>query len=166
MQYPNDERLQKVETITIDWDTFKKTLRREYLEHNQYTDRNFVLRLTPPFESEMEAKYYESMNGQYYNNEWNEKPFHIRPQMVLLEGTEKSTQPFRWAEWPTERTVRDNLTESDIEEIGGIDEALQECRDWFWNELQSFLPDTYDLGKSSDSPVNYEVDIEWQNIDE
>lgn len=28
----------------------------------------------------MEAEYYESEQGRHYDNNWNEKPFHIIPE--------------------------------------------------------------------------------------
>lgn len=163
-----DERLEKVEQITINWVIYKKTLKRNYLSDDYYRkrqNRNFVLRLHPSFEAEMEAEYYESMNGRHYDSNWNPKPFHINPEMILLEGTEKGTQPFRWMAWPTESNTRANLSEGEIREIGGIQEAVKEGREIFWNELKSFLPDTYNLSKSNMGMRDYTVDINWTNLD-
>jgi len=165
MTYQRDERLEKVEQITINWETFKKALKRNYLNNN-YHDRIFVLRLYPPFESEMEAEYYESMQGQHYDDNWNETPYHIKPEIILLEGTDGRTRPFNWIQWPTKATVKDNLTENEIEEIGGIEEALKESREIYWDEMKSFLPDTFDISVSAGIPIGYEVDINWVGVDD
>lgn len=162
----NDPRLEKVEQITIDWETFKKALRRNYLDSdyiNRYRDRSFVLRLYPPFNTEMEVEYYESMQGRHYNNEWDEKPFHINPELILLEGCDSN--PFRWVEWPNEQNTRDALTDDEIENEGGIEKAVEEGREFFWNELRHDLPDSINLGKIQ-GHSNYPVDINWVFEDE
>ena len=155
-----DERLEKVEKIIIDWETFKKTLRLNYLEDNNYHDRSFVLRLYPPFEAEMEAEYYESMQGRHYNNEWDEKPFHIKPELILLEGCEGN--PLRWNEFPTERNTRNALDDEIIEE-NEIGELVEEGREVFWSDIKYELPETFNLGKVHGFG-SYEVEIIWEGI--
>jgi len=153
-----DERLEKVERIVIPFETFKKTLKRNYLGESNKTDRSFVLRLYPPFESEMEVEYYESFKGRHYNSEWNEKPFHIPPELIILEGMDGNF--FNQHEWPTEITEQQHFTEKEIEEIGGIGNVVEESREWFWNELKVKLPDQFNLGNVH-GYGSYEVDIEW-----
>jgi hypothetical protein len=163
-----DDRLEKVETVIIPWEQFKKALRLNYLQEDSsmfHHSHSFVLRLTPPFESDMSAEYYQSEQGVRYNNEWNEKPFHIKPEMLLLEGTDKGTNPFRWTEWPTERTTRNHLSESELEECD-IDELVAEGREIFWDEMKSFLPETFCLGKCHSGLSKYEVDLVWDFDDE
>jgi hypothetical protein len=162
-----DSRLQKVEQITIDWEVFKKALRRNYLGGNSTIfehSHNFVLRLYPPFEAEMEAEYYESEQGRHYNSDWTEKPHHIKPELILLEGTERGTNPFIWIEYPTEQTERNHLTEQEIEDMGGISECLKTSRQIYWDEIRSFLPNTFDLGISA-GYFSKEVNINWINLD-
>lgn len=161
-----DDRLDKVETVIIDWETFTKTLERNYLSDEYYRqrqDRTFVLRLYPPFESEMEAEYYESEQGRHYNSEWDEKPFHIRPELLILEGNNGGFRTI--VDYPSEQSVRHHLTEEEIEDDGGIEESLKIGREMFWDELKTVLPDQFNLAKATGVPQNYTVDIEWKNVD-
>lgn len=163
--YPKDERLEKVEQITIDWEVFKKTLKRNYLSNDYYKmrqDRSFVLRLYPPFEAEMEVEYYESMQGRHYDSNWDEKPFHINPELIILAGTNEifgSTIP----DYPTENQLKNTLSEEDIEDEGGIEESLKISRGIFWDEVKHILPDSFDLG-SCHGAGSYKVDINWTNL--
>lgn len=164
---PKDERLEKVEEITIEWATFKKALERNYLSDDYYgqrQDRTFVLRLYPPFEKEMKVEYYESMQGRRYNNEWKEKPYHIRPELILLEGTEKGTRPFKWVSWPTQTWAESFKTDENVHET--VEEIIEIEKEFFWNEMKSFLPETYELGLSNSIPENKEVKINWIGLDE
>jgi len=161
-----DSRLDKVEQITIDFEAFKKALTRNYLEPAKTMfeqNHSFVLRLISPFEAEMEVEYYESEQGRHYNNEWNKKPHHIKPELILLEGTEAGTNPFKWIQYPTEQTERDCLTEQEIKEMGGIDECIKASRQIYWDEIKSFLPDTFELGIST-GYHSKEVKINWTNL--
>lgn len=160
MNPPNkDPRLEKVDTIVIDFEVFKKALSRNYLGESNTTDRSYVLRLYPPFESEMEAEYYESFQGRHYDNNWDEKPFHISPELLILEG---SSSGFRnIVNWPEEWEIKQNLSEEEIEEEGGIEKAMQVGKDMFWGELQTILPDTFNL-ENVHGVGSYTVDIEWK----
>jgi len=159
-----DERIEKVEQVTIDFEVFKKALAHNYLgKGKSYHDRSFVLRLMPPFEAEMEVEYHESRQGRHYDNNWNEKPYHILPELILLEGTETGTNPFRWIEYPTEQTERQHLTEQEIEELGGIEECVEKGREIYWDEIKGFLPDTFELGIST-GYHSKEVEINWTNL--
>jgi len=142
--YPTDERLEKVDEVTIEFETFKKALKRNYLSEPDRWGRSYVLRLYPPFESEMEAEYYESEQGVHYDSNWNEKPFHIPPELIVLEGVNNGFNGL--VNWPTEYSVRNHLTDEEIEEEGGIEESLSIGREIFWDELEASLPDTFNLG--------------------
>lgn len=155
-----DKRLEKVEQVTIDFETFKKAFKYNYLGESNRHDRSYVLRLYPPFEAEMEAEYYESFQGQHYNNEWDEKPFHLTPELLILEGYDGVFNEG----WPTEQTTRNHLTEDEIEDSGGIETAIQEGREIFWNEVKYYLPDEFDLGHQH-GLRGYTVDIKWTNMD-
>ena len=155
-----DTRLEKVETVTISFETFKKALKRNYLGERHRSDRSYVLRLYPPFEAGMEAEYYESEQGRHYNNEWNEKPLHISPELLILEGTDRGFRGIY--EWPTEANTRNALTEEKIEEAGGIEEAVEIEREIFWDEVKHSLPETFDLGKVQPATGNYTVDLNWE----
>lgn len=154
-----DARLEKVETVTINFETFKKALRRNYLEDNNIHDRTFVLRLYPPFEAEMEAEYYESVKGQHYNNEWEEKPVHISPEWIIMEETPRGFNSI--INWDTVYTIESNFSEETIEERGGVQDFLRESHEMFWDELKTILPETMDLGKHVPMSKQYEVDINW-----
>lgn len=161
-----DERLEKVEKVRIDFETFKKALVRNYLSDNNKwykmrQDRTFVLRLCPPFGSEMETEYYESMQGRHYNNEWNEKPFHIRPEIILLEGCDN--QVLRWNEWPNETNTRNALTQEKLEE-NDIEDLVEEGREIFWDDVKHSLPESFNLGKVRGFG-SYEVELIWENIE-
>jgi hypothetical protein len=161
-----DSRLDKVEQITIDFEVYKKAVTRNYLEPAKTMfeqNHSFVLRLYPSFEAEMVAEYYESQQGRHYNNEWNEKPHHIKPELILLEGTEAGTNPFKWIKYPTKRTQREYLTEQEIQDEGGIEECLKQSREIYWNEIKDFLPDTFELGIST-GYHSKEVQINWTNV--
>lgn len=153
-----DSRLEKVETVRIPFDQFKKALARNYLGESNRHDRSFVLRLYPPFEATMTAEYYESEQGRHYNNEWNEKPFHINPELLILEGDGGSFRNI--VNYPDEYEVRNALTEEQIEEEGGIEEAMKIGKEMFWDELRTILPETFDLGRVHDLD-SYPVEIEW-----
>lgn len=158
-----DERLEKVETVTIDFETFKKAFKRNYLQPDRTMfehSHTFVLRLYPPFEAKMEAQYYESEQGRHYNNEWNEKPFHLKPELLILEGYDGLFNE----EWPTEQNTRSHLTEEEIEESGGIEAVVEEGREIFWDEVKYYLPEEFDLGHQH-GLRGYTVDIEWTNMD-
>jgi len=154
-----DTRLEKVETVTISFETFKKALKRNYLGERHRRDRSYVLRLYPPFEAEMEAEYYESEQGRHYDSNWNEKPFHIAPELLILEGTERGFRGI--CEWPTEANTRDALTEREIEEDGGIEEAVEIGREIFWDEVKHDLPETFNLGRVR-GVGNYTVELNWE----
>lgn len=157
-----DDRIAAIETIQIDWETFKKTLKRNYLDKpTKWTDRSFVLRLYPPFEAEMDADYYESEKGRHYDNNWDQKPLHIKPELLITEGTDRGFRSI--FEWPTETTTRNALQEDDIEDAGGIEAAVEEGREIFWDELKHSLPETIDLGRLfGGHPQTHEVEIEWK----
>jgi len=153
-----DERLEKVEQITINFETFKKALARNYLGESNKRDRSYVLRLYPPFESEMEAEYYESMQGRHYDNNWNEKPFHTRPELLIVEGDGGNFRDI--VNYPEEWEVRQALTNEQIEEEGGIEEAMEVGKEMFWEELKTILPETFDLGRVR-GLGSYPVEINW-----
>jgi hypothetical protein len=156
-----DERLEKVEQITINWETFKKALKRNYLDPDyeyERQDRTFVLRLYPPFEAQMEVEYYESRQGRHYNNEWEEKPFHIRPEIILLEVCDINR--LRWNEYPTETNTRHALSGEVVEE-NDIEELVQEGREVFWSDLRYSLPNTFNLGRVHGFG-SYPVEINWE----
>ncbi len=159
-----DERLEKVETVRIPFDQFKKALKYNYLGESNRHDRSFVLRLYPPFEATMTAEYYESEQGVHYDSNWNEKPFHIRPELLILEGDGGSFRSI--VNYPEEWQVRNALTDEQIEEEGGIEEALQVGKEMFWEELRTILPETFDLSMASGRPTHYVVDVEWVFNDE
>lgn len=154
-----DTRLEKVETVTISFETFKKALKRNYLGESNRHDRSYVLRLYPSFEADMEAEYYESEQGRHYDNNWDEKPFHIPPELIILEGTDRGFRGI--VEWPTEANTRNALTEEEIEEDGGIEEAVEIGREIFWDELEHDLPETFNLG-CVQGVGNYTVEINWE----
>lgn len=156
-----DDRLAKIETLTISFETFKKALKRNYLGEPDQWGRSYVLRLYPPFEAEMEADYYESEQGTHYNNEWDEKPVHINPEYLIREGTDSGFRGI--VQWPTTANTRDALSEDDIEEMGGIETALEEGREIFWHELRHSLPDEIDLGQLGYPYGSHVVDIEWED---
>lgn len=166
MDQPNprtDERLETVETVRIPFDQFKKALARNYLGESNRHDRTFVLRLYPPFEATMTAEYYESEQGVHYDSNWNEKPFHIKPELLILEG---DGAPFHdIVNYPEEYEVRNALTEEQIAEEGGIEEAMTFAKEVFWDELRTILPETFDLGRIH-GVGNYPVEIEWVFNDE
>ena len=158
-----DERLEKVETVQIDFETFKKALKRNYLGESHRHDRSFVLRLYPPFEAEMEAEYYESEQGRHYDNNWSEKPFHIQPELLILESPGEGFRSI--VNYSTEASIRDALTEEQIAEEGGIEASLEIGREIFWGELETILPDRFDLG-AVHGLRPYEVDVEWLGVEQ
>ena len=162
--YPTDERFEKVEQITIDFEVFKKALTRNYLEpaNTMFEQQHsFVLRLYPPFKAEMEAQYYESQQGRHYDSNWSEKPYHILPEMIILEGNGGNFNDI--VNYPDEAEVRQCLTEEEIEEEGGIEESLKVGREIFWNEMKTILPGKFNLGLSS-GYTSKQVDINWVNL--
>ena len=168
MSVQKDNRLEKVEEITIEWETFKKAFKRNYLLggskwQSMRNDRSFVLRLYPPFQNKMKAEYHESMQGRHYNNEWNEKPFHIKPELIVLEGIEGNF--FNHMKFPTEMSVRNALSDEEIQDGGGIEDCLEVSRKMFWDELKYDLPDTLDIGLIY-GYESYEVDLIWTGIEE
>jgi len=166
MHLQQDSRLKAVGTVRIDWEAFKKALKRNYFSDEYYgqrQDRSFVLRLYPPFETTMNAQYYESMQGRHYNDEWDNKPFHMQPELFLVEASD--AWQTHHVEWPTERSVRNHCTPKEIEAEGGIEESLSIARDIFWDEVRYALPDQIDLGIFTHGPSGDVVDIEWTNLD-
>jgi len=162
MTYQKDERLEKVEQITINFDVFKKALKRSYLrEERDRWGRSYVLRLMPPFESEMNAKYYESEQGVHYDNNWNEKPFHIPPAILILEGNGGNFYDI--VNYPEEWQIRQTLSDEKIEEEGGIEECMKISKEMFWDELKTILPETFNLGNIH-GVGSYEVEINWVNL--
>ncbi|WP_435065904.1 hypothetical protein [Halobaculum sp. EA56] len=157
-----DERVAAVETIRIRWEDFKKALRNNYLTD---TDRrrggNTVLRLNPGrggFSEAEEAETYFSESGVHYASDWPAKPIHIRPHTIIETGRERGFRGL--VEWPTRGNTRSALSEEEIEEIGGIDAAVEESREIYWEELRHSLPDTFDLGRQL-GPEGKHVEIEW-----
>lgn len=154
-----DPRLEKIETVTISFETFKKALKRNYLDEPDRWGRNYVLRLYPPFEAEMEAEYYESEQGRHYDNNWDEKPFHIPPELIILEGTERGFRDI--VEAPEEWQVRQALTEEQIEEEGGIDAAMDGAWEIFWDDVEYSLPETFNLG-CVHGVGSHTVELNWE----
>jgi len=156
---PKDSRLEKVEQITINFETFKKALSRDYLGESNTTDRSYVLRLYPPFETEMEVEYYESFHGRHYDNNWDEKPFHITPALLILEGNNGGFNDI--VNYPEEWEIRQALTEEEIQEEGGIEESMEIGKEIFWDELKTILPNRFNLGNQS-GYGSYPVEINWE----
>jgi len=162
MTYQKDERLEKVEQITIDFEVFKKALAYNYIgEGETYHDRSFVLRLYPPFKAEMKVEYYESMQGRHYDSNWDEKPFHILPELLILEGNNGNFYDI--VNYPEEWEIRRAFTEEEIEEEGGIEECMKISKEMFWDELKTILPETFNLGNVH-GIGNYKVEINWVNL--
>ena len=161
MTYQKDERLEKVEQITIDFEIFKKALARNYLGESNTTDRSYVLRLYPEFKQEMEVEYYESFQGRHYDNNWNEKPFHIPPELLILEGDGGNFYDI--VNYPEEWHIRQTLSGEEIEEEGGIEECMKVSKEMFWDELKTILPETFNLGNVH-GVGSYEVEINWVNL--
>jgi len=157
-----DDRLEVVETITIAWDDFKRALKRDYLTDGTDRSRQNVLRLSPPFEGEMDATYFESEQGTYYSPEMDPKPVHIRPHTIIQEGRDRGFRDL--INWPTKATTRNALREEEIEDAGGIDAALAESREIFWNELRHSLPDSFRYHTTAGRA--YELSIEWEGLDD
>ena len=162
MQRQTDSRLEKVEQITIDFETFKKALARNYLGESNTHDRNYVLRLMPPFEAEMEAEYHESVQGRHYDSNWPETPYHIKPELIILEGSDSGFRNI--VNYPEEWEIRQNLTEEEVKEEGGIEESMEIGKQMFWGELKTILPETYKLGYTN-GIGRHEVEINWTNIE-
>ncbi|MFD1527312.1 hypothetical protein [Halolamina salina] len=158
-----DDRLAKVEKITISFETFKKALKRNFLDEPDRWGRSYVLRLYPPFEAEMEAEYYESEQGVHYNDEWNEKPIHISPETIMLEETDFFST-YGGVEWPTEANTRSEFSEEEIEEGGGIEKFVEEGRRIFWEELKHSLPEEFDIGRVSHY-APHTVELEWEDVE-
>lgn len=153
-----DTRLEKVETVTISFETFKKALKRNYLGERHRNDRSYVLRLYPPFEAEMEAEYYESEQGRHYDSNWDEKPFHIPPELIILEGTERGFRGI--VDAPEEWQIHQALSEEQIEEEGGIEAAMDEAWEIFWDDVEYNLPETFDLGRVQ-GIGDHTVELNW-----
>ena len=162
MNPQRDSRLEKVEQVTIDFQTFKKVLARSYLGESNKTDRSFVLRLYPPFEAEMEAEYYESIQGRHYDNNWDETPFHIKPELLILEGDGGNFRDI--VDYPEEWQIKQALTNEEIQEEGGMEACMEESKQMFWEELKTILPDTYKLGYTN-GVGRYEVQLNWTNTE-
>ena len=150
-----DSRLEKVETVEINFETFKKALARNYLGERNSHDRSYVLRLYPEFTEVMKAEYYESMQGRHYDSNWDEKPFHIPPELLILEGNNGNFRDIvKYPErWEVEQNVPD-ITEDEI------DECMQESKELYWDEMKTILPTKFNLG-SVHGVGSYTVDIEW-----
>jgi hypothetical protein len=159
-----DDRLEKVERVTIPFETFTKALRRNYLGEPRRHDRSYVLRLYPPFEADMTAEYYESEQGRHYDNNWTEKPVHVAPELLILESPGDGFRSI--VNWPTEASVRSALSDEEIADEGGIDESLAVGRELFWDELKTVLPETFDLGAVRPGPESYPVELIWTGVDE
>jgi len=113
----------------------------------------------------MEVEYYESEQGRHYNSDWNEKPVHVKPELLILEGGNGGFRSI--VDYPTENSVRNALSEEEIAEEGGIEESLKIGREMFWDELKTVLPDSFNLGYALSTPHNkYDVDIVWTGIDD
>lgn len=162
-----DDRLEAVGTIRIEWETFRDTLWRNYLDENLAMNSNsYVLRLSPPFEAEMEADKHVSQKGNFYPPEMSPKPIHIRPERIIQEGLDRGFNAPGLVEWPTRSNTSDALTEDELEDYeGGLDAAVEEAREVFWGELKHSRPTEIDLGRLVQSHGgSHVVAIEW--IDE
>lgn len=148
-----DSRLEKVEAVTIPFEEFQKALKRNYLDERTAMNnrQSHVLRLYPPFNPEMEVEYYVSKQGRHYNSDWNEKPFHITPELIVYDELGKV------CEWPTRANTREFVPEGDEE---SLERAVEEGRNIFWSDLERILPETFDLNAGHPGP-SYTVDLEW-----
>jgi hypothetical protein len=82
MSYRDDNRLNKIETIHVTRDAIDRVISARE-DDDLRDERTPVLRLYPPFEAEMEVEYHESVTGRHYNSDWDEKPIHIPPNVVM-----------------------------------------------------------------------------------
>jgi hypothetical protein len=156
-----DDRIEQIGTIEIAFETFKKALKRDYLSDRHQNDgRKHRIRISPPFDETVEAKYFESEQGTHYPPDMSPKPIHIRPSMIFAEDMDTQWIP----EYPTRANTRDALSEDEIEGIGGLDAAVEEGREIFWNDLKAELPETITLGQYPQEQK--EVSVEWTGIDE
>lgn len=160
----SDDRLEDIETVRINWTDFKKALRNDYLtDTDEQRGGHSVLRLRPPFKGELEAEYHFSRRGTRYVRGAEPNPIHIRPHLIIQTGRQRGWSNV--AEYPTRASVRSTLSEEAIEDAGGIEEAVEESRKLWWEELRHQLPDEFDLGKCI-GPSGKRVDIEWIFDDE
>jgi len=143
-----DKRLEKVETVVINFDTFKKALSRNYLGERNNHDRSYVLRLYPPFEAEMRAEYYESVQGRHYDSNWDEKPLHIQPELLILEGNNGNFRDI--VKYPEEWQIQQNLTE-----------VMSKSKEMYWDEIKTIIPKTFNLGCINMSG-SYPIAINWE----
>lgn len=157
-----DDRLEAAETITIEWDDFKRALKRDYLTDGTDRSRHNVLRLSPPFEAEMTATYFESEQGTYYPPEMDPKPVHIRPHTIIQEGRDRGFRGL--ITWPTRHNATDALTDAEVEEAGGVDAVIEQSREIYWEELRHNLPDSFRYHATPDHV--YEINIEWVGLDD
>lgn len=140
-----DERIAAIETITIPFETFKKALRRNYLDEETADDsRDYRLRIAGPFEAEMDVEYYETESGSRYASDVDPKPLHIHPEQLVFQGIDGGFREIR--EWPTRATIKEKLAEGEIEAAGDPVAALEAAREEFWADLRARLPEEIDLG--------------------
>lgn len=157
-----DSRLATVEQITIDFEDFKQALTDNHLtDTDRQRNGNTVLRLLPPFESEMEAEQYFSRKMQRYDNNWDEKPVHIRPHLLFETG---GSDFLRSAEYPTRGNQQHVLSDEEIDAAGGLDTVVEEARTLFWEELKYSLPSMADIGEAT-GYTSKTVEIEWVNVE-
>lgn len=158
----SDARLETVDEITIDWSDYKKALRRDYLTDGTDRSRRNVLRLSAPFEAEMDATYFESEQGTRYAPEVDPKPVHIRPHTIIEDGRDRGFRDL--ITWPTRHNATDALTDAEVEEAGGVDAVVEQSRDIYWDELRHSLPDSFRYHTVAGRA--YEIDINWTGLDD
>jgi hypothetical protein len=121
--------IEAVETVELSWDVYRDTLQREYLD-GHHRNGVFVLRLMPPFEETMPFERYFAENGVHYDSNWDTKPVHYRASELYRDAT--GPHSMEYAEtW----TVQNNLDDDVIEAEGGIETALENARQLFFEEL-------------------------------
>jgi hypothetical protein len=157
-----DKRLQKVDTVVIDYEKFRMQLRRNYLDPEVPPDESHVLRLVPPFKQKMEAEPYSSEEGQNSDEENNGQAYYIKPELIFEEADPTENIPIPW---PTEQWVRDQGGAMAKEvEMFGMDSTLKSHREtYFWLEFDYHKPNKLIIDAPSDSSQT--VELEWKNAE-
>lgn len=137
-----DERIATIERLTIPFEAFRTALRRNYLD--EAIDAECRIRISGPFEAEVEAEYYETDGERSEASDSNPMPLYIHPEQLVFQGLDGGFRDVR--EWPTRSAIEEELSDAAIEDAGGPEAALEAAREEFWDELREKLPAIVDLG--------------------
>lgn len=153
---PTDETAKnQIETVTVDAEEIVEALRFNGQPEEYRNQRTAVLRVSPPFSSEVEASIHYTEEGTRYPSEMDPKPVHLSAEQFVTDD-EYAVPPSRDDERHHARSELDNPTDEEIQEW--VETAFEVWED----EVRAHLADELHETQPSGYGSLVGVDVEYE----